>query len=266
MLPALLLFVVVALSVVFFLYTRSLRRAQKEHSQGEERFRQMADHVQEIFLMIDCSTKRALYVNHAYEVITGRSCRSLQEDPRSYEEAIHPEDRPHVLAKLEEASRTGGLDLRFRNMGRLIGTTTQYSFLPGRTFSNSYSYDKASNRTGYTDPEGGTISYGYDTLNRLTSLNSSLAGQFSFGYDELSRRTSLTRPNGVVTRYNYDSVSRLLQVKSRCRRLKSWIEHQCGWYAIDLHRSNGAGNLAVGARPLVTKAQSIPKVCADLCL
>ncbi|HET9696390.1 MAG TPA: hypothetical protein VFP40_05950, partial [Terriglobales bacterium] len=83
-------------------------------------------------------------------------------------------------------------------MGRLIGTTTQYSFLPSRTFSNSYAYDKASNRTGYTDPEQGTVSYGYDSLNRLTSLNSSLAGNFGFGYDDLSRRTSLTRPNGVV--------------------------------------------------------------------
>ena len=97
-------------------------------------------------------------------------------------------------------------------MGRLIGTTTQYSFLPGVTYSNSYSYDAASNRTSFTAPDNSTVSYGYDTLNRLTNLTDSATGQFTFGYDILSRRTSLNRPNGVNTSYSYDSLSRLLSV------------------------------------------------------
>jgi PAS domain S-box-containing protein len=53
-------------------------------------------------------------VNEAYETITGRSRQSLMEDPTSYEELIHPEDRAHVLAKLEEATHTGQFDERFR--------------------------------------------------------------------------------------------------------------------------------------------------------
>ena len=97
-------------------------------------------------------------------------------------------------------------------MGRLIGTTTQYTFLPGHNFQNGYGYDAASNRTSLTAPDGSTNSYNYDTLNRLSSLTNSLTGQFGFGYDALSRRTQLTRPNGVNTNYNYDSVSHLLSV------------------------------------------------------
>jgi RHS repeat-associated protein len=97
-------------------------------------------------------------------------------------------------------------------MGRLIGTTTQYTFLPGHNFQNGYSYDAASNRTSLTAPDGSTNNYNYDTLNRLTTLTNSLTGQFGFGYDALSRRTQLTRPNGVNTNYNYDSVSHLLSV------------------------------------------------------
>src|SRR5207248_11095655 len=108
------------------------------------------------------------------------------------------------------------------NMGRLIGTTTQYTFLPGHTYSNSYSYDAASNRTGFTAPDGSTNTYVYDTLNRLSSLTNSLTGQFGFGYDALSRRTSLTRPNNVSTSYDYDSLSRLLS-----------ILHQAGSTTID---------------------------------
>src|SRR5207253_4196537 len=85
------------------------------------------------------------------------------------------------------------------------------TFVAG-TFSNSYTYDAASNRTSLTAPDGSITTYRYDTLNRLNGLANSWAGSFGFGYDALSRRTSLTRPNGVNTNYSYDSVSRLLSV------------------------------------------------------
>jgi RHS repeat-associated protein len=110
---------------------------------------------------------------------------------------------------------TGTYGMAYDNMGRLIGTTTQYSFLPGSpapTFSNSYAYDAASNRTSLTLPDGSTNTYAYDVVNRMITLTDSLIGQFGFGYDTLSRRTSLNRPNGVNTSYGYDSVSQVLSV------------------------------------------------------
>ena len=107
-------------------------------------------------------------------------------------------------------------------MGRLIGTTTEYAFVPGVTFTSSYSYDAASNRKTLTAPDGSTTTYGYDSDNRLNALANSWAGSFGFGYDGLSRRTSLTRPNGLRTSYNYDSLSRLLSVL-----------HQAGSAAVD---------------------------------
>src|ERR1700678_163581 len=107
---------------------------------------------------------------------------------------------------------TGTYAFAYDNMGRLIGTTTNYSFLSGTTFTNAYTYDANSNRTGYTAPDGSTNTYTYDTLNRLTTLRNSWAGSFIFTYDTLGRRTQMTRPNGVNTNYTYDSLSRLLTV------------------------------------------------------
>ena len=128
---------------------------------------------------------------------------------------------------------TGSYGFAYDNMGRLIGTTTQYAFLPGQTYNAVYTYDAASNRTGFAAPDGTTNVYGYDTLNRLSSLSNSLTGQFGFGYDALSRRTSLTRPNGVNTSYSYDSLSRLLSVL-----------HQTGGVTIDgaSYTYDNAGN------------------------
>src|SRR5919109_558688 len=91
-----------------------LIQALGEHRQSEERYRQMAANIQEIFWMIDAGSKRVLEVNEAYQTITGRSRESLMKNPTSYEEVIHPEDRADVLGKLDEATRTGKFDERFR--------------------------------------------------------------------------------------------------------------------------------------------------------
>lgn len=90
------------------------RRAQMSLLESEERFQQMANNIQEIFWMIDAETKKALYVNAAYEAITGRSCESLLKNPTSYEELIHADDRILVLSKLDEATRSGHFNERFR--------------------------------------------------------------------------------------------------------------------------------------------------------
>jgi PAS domain S-box-containing protein len=92
------------------------RRKLAEDAQrgSEERFRQMASHIQEIFWMLDAGNRKVLYISPAYETITGRTCESLAEDPKSYEEVIHPEDRVRILSRLDEASRAGQFDEEFR--------------------------------------------------------------------------------------------------------------------------------------------------------
>jgi PAS domain S-box-containing protein len=92
------------------------RRKQAEAAlrESEERFQQMATNILEIFWMLDAENMRVLYVNPAYEIITGRSRESLEEDPKSYEEVIHPEDRVRVLSRLAESVKTGQFDEEFR--------------------------------------------------------------------------------------------------------------------------------------------------------
>ncbi|HXN53633.1 MAG TPA: RHS repeat-associated core domain-containing protein [Candidatus Acidoferrum sp.] len=111
---------------------------------------------------------------------------------------------------------TGTYQFTFDNMGRLTSASTSYAFLTARNFTTGYSYDAASNRTGFTDPESGSATYVYDTLNRLQTLTPPSAfsgtGSFGFSYDALSRRTQMTRPNNVATNYAYDNLSRLQSV------------------------------------------------------
>jgi PAS domain S-box-containing protein len=90
------------------------KQAEAALRESEERFQQMANNIQEIFWMLDAENMKVLYVNPAYETITGRPCQSLSDDPKSYEDVIHPEDRIRVLSRLEESVRTGHFDEEFR--------------------------------------------------------------------------------------------------------------------------------------------------------
>ena len=113
-------FVTAAFALAFLLtgFSRQLRREQRETStvlQATQReYQQMADNIQEVFWTIDAETKNAIYVNHAYEAVTGRSLQSLRENPSSYKEVIHPDEWAHLLGKLDEAAQSGYFDEKFR--------------------------------------------------------------------------------------------------------------------------------------------------------
>ena len=90
------------------------RQAKTVFEDREREFHQMADNIQEVFWVIDPQTKKATYVNPAYETITGRSIRSFIEEPSSYEKAIHPDDRTRVIERTARAAQSGHFDERFR--------------------------------------------------------------------------------------------------------------------------------------------------------
>ena len=132
---------------------------------------------------------------------------------KTYPDTTAVEYAYDLAGKVQQVSDpTGTYGFSYDNMGRLLGTSTQYAYLPGFNFQNAYTYDAGSNRTSLTTPDGSVSTYGYDTLNRLNGLANSWAGSFGFSYDALSRRTQLTRPNGIATNYSYDPVSHLLSV------------------------------------------------------
>jgi PAS domain S-box-containing protein len=83
------------------------QRTQEVLEESEERFRQLAENINEVFWMSDPQKSQVLYVSPTYEQVWGRSCRSLYEQPRSFLDAIHPDDREHVLAASLERQRRG---------------------------------------------------------------------------------------------------------------------------------------------------------------
>ncbi|MCS7289443.1 MAG: PAS domain S-box protein [Roseiflexus sp.] len=89
------------------------RLAEAALRASEERFRQLAENVNQVFWMSTPSLDQILYVNPAYEHIWGRSCDSLYAQPSSLFEAIIPEDRERVIA-LHRLEHTRGYSVEFQ--------------------------------------------------------------------------------------------------------------------------------------------------------
>ena len=88
------------------------RRVEQVLRESEERFRQLAENIQEVFWMT--ANNQILYVSPAYERIWGRTCASLYESPRSWLDAIHPDDRAQILHAAKDIQTGGGYDETYR--------------------------------------------------------------------------------------------------------------------------------------------------------
>jgi len=73
-----------------------LARTVAQVTESEQRFRELAENIREIFFVSGPTGAPIYYVSQAYEEITGRSRESLHRDPRSWLEAIHPDDRQRI--------------------------------------------------------------------------------------------------------------------------------------------------------------------------
>lgn len=81
---------------------------------SEEKFRQLAENINEFCWISTADTMETLYASPAYEKIWGRTCQSLYDDPLSFLQAIPEADRPRVQAGMEDMRRGNTIDLEHR--------------------------------------------------------------------------------------------------------------------------------------------------------
>jgi len=90
------------------------KKAERVLQESQERFRQLSEHIGEVFWMTDPAKQQMLYISPGYEKIWGRSCESLYASPQSWVDAIHPEDRARVLEAALHKQVVGTYDEEYR--------------------------------------------------------------------------------------------------------------------------------------------------------
>jgi PAS domain S-box-containing protein len=99
----------IILFIVYWLLNHQLNKRQ----QSEEKFRQIADNINEIFWMSDLKLEEILYVNAAYEKLWKKSCQSLYTNPKSFLDNVYSEDRERVIESIKLYSKKE-FDMEYR--------------------------------------------------------------------------------------------------------------------------------------------------------
>jgi len=80
---------------------------------ASRKYRLIPETIQDVFWMSTPGITRMIYVSPAYETIWGRSRASLYDSPRSFLDAVHPDDRDKLIAGLQEHA-AGKWDFEYR--------------------------------------------------------------------------------------------------------------------------------------------------------
>ncbi|MCA9622759.1 MAG: PAS domain S-box protein [Myxococcales bacterium] len=106
----------IAVDVVFALTVKeqelARRRAEAALRDSEERFRELAEHVNDVFWIADRDRAVVHYVSPAYARVWGRPLADATTQP--WEVAIHPDDRERVTTALQDAKDRGSYDVEYR--------------------------------------------------------------------------------------------------------------------------------------------------------
>ena len=90
------------------------KQAEAARQGSEEKFRQMAEHIQEVFWMMNLDGSEILYVSPSYEGVWGRTCESLYRSPMSWLESIHPDDRAQAHSAFQRQRLGEYVDSEYR--------------------------------------------------------------------------------------------------------------------------------------------------------
>lgn len=91
-----------------------LRRTQVELQESEERFRQMAENINDVFWIFSLPDHALLYVSNAYEMLWQQSVQTLHGHPKDWMKSVHAEDLERVQAAFDALLENRPYDEEYR--------------------------------------------------------------------------------------------------------------------------------------------------------
>ncbi|GAB3915243.1 hypothetical protein GCM10028803_61870 [Larkinella knui] len=93
------------------------KMAEDALRESEQRFREIAENVDEVFWIQSADPFKLLYINPAYERVFGITSQRLYDDPFSFLSSVLPEDLPMVAAAFERYRQGEEIPIQYRVRG-----------------------------------------------------------------------------------------------------------------------------------------------------
>lgn len=175
------------------------KQIEADLKDSEERFRQIAENISDIFFLQSADFTRSIYVSKACEKIWGHSPEKFYQEPNFWLGLIHPEDREKILNILSEVS-TKELCAEYR----IIHPSGEIRWLRTRTFP-------------VTNQKGEVYRIAGITEDITQGKNSEIALQKS---ENLLRRMAANIP-GMIYQFKLDSQGKtsFSYISPNCREI-----------------------------------------------
>ena len=83
------------------------KQAEEALRESELKFKVVTETVKDVFWISTCDVREIVYISPAYETLWERSRESLYQSPKSFVEAIHPDDIEGYLGMLDKYRKNG---------------------------------------------------------------------------------------------------------------------------------------------------------------
>jgi HTH-type transcriptional regulator, bacterioopsin transcriptional activator and related proteins len=110
-------------SVVIATDISDRKEREKRLRESEARLRQIAENINSAIWMADADMSEILYINPAYETITGRSRDSVYDNLMNHLDAVHPQDQRRIetaMTDVTHASSNDATAIRFQEKYRIV--------------------------------------------------------------------------------------------------------------------------------------------------
>ncbi len=118
------LFVLSVISGVIIQFIDEVKNVEKAYKEknnayrtlgkSNERFQQLAENINEVFLIYDYDNEVFIYISPMYETIWGQKRVTLYESPHQWQDMIFPEDKETVLATIGDSKIKDKYDIEYR--------------------------------------------------------------------------------------------------------------------------------------------------------
>jgi PAS domain S-box-containing protein len=93
---------------------KELKIKEVQLSQSEKMFRQLISSIEQVFWLSNYKTGELGYVSQRYEELFGVTAQSLKDDPTSWSNQIHPEDKDRIVESFQKKSSKDLFDENYR--------------------------------------------------------------------------------------------------------------------------------------------------------
>jgi len=104
----------ISFALEFFEKESLQKKAEEELIQSNKQFQNLVENISGVYWVNNLDSLEALYISPSYEMIWGRKCEDLYNNPADFINAVHPDDKELLVHAYRDIGKTPSTNITYR--------------------------------------------------------------------------------------------------------------------------------------------------------